>query len=99
MPSTPEPRYDCPVCTGLPMKKLKITRQHEEVFLTLDCCQRCGGVWFDEGEVQLSQRIQSEGSSTHWPETSTVDDSLPELQYLDGSQFRTLWSLWLAQSN
>ncbi|MEO0434645.1 MAG: zf-TFIIB domain-containing protein [Cyanobacteria bacterium J06656_5] len=59
MPSTPEPRYDCPVCTGLPMKKLKITRQHQEVFLTLDCCNRCGGVWFDKGEVQLSQKIQS----------------------------------------
>ncbi|MBT9317064.1 zf-TFIIB domain-containing protein [Leptothoe spongobia] len=59
MPSTPEPRYNCPVCTGLPMQKLKITRQHQEVFLTLDCCNRCGGVWFDEGEVQKSQKIQS----------------------------------------
>ncbi|MEL7506526.1 MAG: zf-TFIIB domain-containing protein [Cyanobacteria bacterium J06554_1] len=57
--SSTEPPYDCPVCTGLPMQKLKITRQHEEVFLTLDCCHRCGGVWFDEGEVQLSQKIQS----------------------------------------
>ncbi|MEM1251686.1 MAG: zf-TFIIB domain-containing protein [Cyanobacteria bacterium P01_H01_bin.21] len=54
-----EPRYNCPVCPGLPMQKLQITRKHKGVFLTLDCCKRCGGVWFDQGEVQLSQQITS----------------------------------------
>lgn len=61
MPDTTllEPRYNCPVCQGLPMQKLKITRRDKGVFLTLDCCQRCGGVWFDKDEVQLSQQITS----------------------------------------
>lgn len=54
-----EPRYSCPICLGLPMQKLQITRKHKGVFLTLDCCKRCGGAWFDQGEVQLSQQITS----------------------------------------
>ncbi|MGD1951706.1 MAG: zf-TFIIB domain-containing protein [Leptolyngbyaceae cyanobacterium] len=53
-----EPRYNCPVCPGLSMQKLQITHR-QDVFLTLDCCKRCGGVWFDQGEVQLSQQITS----------------------------------------
>ena len=53
-----EPRYNCPVCPGLPMQKLQITHK-QGVFLTLDCCKRCGGIWFDRGEVQLSQQITS----------------------------------------
>lgn len=57
--NTPEPRYDCPVCPGLPMQKLKITQKDSGIFLTLDCCQRCGGVWFDKDEVKLSQQITS----------------------------------------
>ncbi|MEM9805837.1 MAG: zf-TFIIB domain-containing protein [Cyanobacteria bacterium P01_D01_bin.56] len=54
-----EPRRDCPVCVGLPMQKLKITQKDGSVFLTLDNCQRCGGVWFDKDEVKLSQQITS----------------------------------------
>ena len=54
-----EPRYNCPVCPGLPMQKLQIAHRHKSVYLTLDCCKRCGGVWFDRGEVQLSQQITS----------------------------------------
>ncbi len=54
-----KPRYDCPVCIGLPMQKLKIKKKDGSIFVTLDCCQRCGGVWFDKDEVQLSQQIKS----------------------------------------
>ena len=54
-----EPRYHCPVCLGLPMQKLKITQTNKDVFLTLDYCKRCGGVWFDQGEVDLSKQIKS----------------------------------------
>lgn len=59
MPNVPEQRYDCPVCVGLPMQKLKITQESQRVILTLDCCRRCGGVWFDKNEVQLSKQISS----------------------------------------
>lgn len=59
MPNAPEARYDCPVCVGLPMQKLKITQENQRVVLTLDCCRRCGGVWFDKNEVQLSKQISS----------------------------------------
>ncbi len=41
------------------MQKLKITRKDSGVFLTLDYCKRCGGVWFDKDEVKLAQQIQS----------------------------------------
>lgn len=55
-----EPRYHCPVCTEQQLLKLKIRRKKDgEVFLTLDSCQRCGGVWFDKNEVKLSQQITS----------------------------------------
>ncbi len=57
--TTPEPRYDCPVCIGAPMHKLKITHKHRGEVLTLDCCKRCGGVWFDAGEIQQAQHITS----------------------------------------
>lgn len=57
--ATIEPRYNCPVCLGLPMQKLQITQQERRVFLTLDYCKRCGGVWFDKDEVKLSQQIRS----------------------------------------
>ncbi|MBF0529217.1 MAG: zf-TFIIB domain-containing protein, partial [Deltaproteobacteria bacterium] len=43
-----EARYDCPVCLGAKMDKLKLGEKDQ---LTLDYCQRCGGIWFDFGEV------------------------------------------------
>ncbi|MEM9485658.1 MAG: zf-TFIIB domain-containing protein [Cyanobacteria bacterium P01_F01_bin.116] len=58
-PKTIEPRYNCPVCLGLPMQKLQITQKERGVFITLDYCKRCGGVWFDKDEVKLSQQIRS----------------------------------------
>ena len=45
----PEPRYPCPVCLGVQMAKQQIGPSSE---LILDHCQRCGGIWFDYGEVQ-----------------------------------------------
>lgn len=62
MHSTTEPQYSCPVCPGLPLQKLKIIpkeSKNRRACLTLDCCQRCGGVWFDQDEVTLSQQITS----------------------------------------
>lgn len=57
--TTLEPRYNCPVCIRTPMHKLKITKRDGGIFLTLDYCKCCGGVWFDKDEVKLSQQITS----------------------------------------
>lgn len=43
-----ETRYPCPVCLGTRMVKL---RPSTEIDLLLDYCKRCGGIWFDDGEV------------------------------------------------
>ncbi|MBE9065918.1 zf-TFIIB domain-containing protein [Leptolyngbya cf. ectocarpi LEGE 11479] len=62
MHNTTEPQYSCPVCPGLPLQKLKIIpkeSKNRRACLTLDCCQRCGGVWFDKNEVTLSKQITS----------------------------------------
>ncbi len=45
-----EPRYPCPVCLGATMKKVRLKRSGRS--LLLDYCPRCGGVWFELGEVQ-----------------------------------------------
>ncbi len=51
----PEPRYPCPVCLGVRMVKQQIGKTEE---LLLDHCQRCGGIWFDYGEVQQLHRCR-----------------------------------------
>lgn len=43
-----ERSLDCPVCPGRAMGTL---RPSPDLDLTLECCDRCGGVWFDAGEV------------------------------------------------
>jgi uncharacterized protein len=51
----PEPRYPCPVCLGVQMVKQPIGQAGE---LLLDHCQRCGGIWFDSGEVEQLRGYQ-----------------------------------------
>ena len=48
-----EPRYPCPVCLGVQMEKTRIGSRGE---LVLDSCRRCGGIWFELGEVQRLAR-------------------------------------------
>lgn len=43
---TPEELFECPACLGIKMSKLRLSPN-----LTLDACQRCGGVWFEAGEI------------------------------------------------
>lgn len=43
-------RIPCPVCLGVQMTKI---RPEGDVELWLDHCMRCGGIWFDEGEVEM----------------------------------------------
>ncbi|MDF2773289.1 MAG: hypothetical protein K0S86_2784 [Geminicoccaceae bacterium] len=60
-----ETRWPCPVCVGVSMEKIDIEDAHNQ--LTLDYCPRCGGLWFERGEVgHLATRKQS-SLHTHVP--------------------------------
>jgi Zn-finger nucleic acid-binding protein len=50
-----EARYPCPVCLGVRMEKSRVGSRGE---LVLDSCRRCGGIWFELGEVQRLKRLR-----------------------------------------
>ena len=50
-----ESRYPCPVCLGATLQKSAV---NETPQLLIDHCVRCGGVWFDFGEVQQLRRCE-----------------------------------------
>lgn len=53
-----ETRWPCPVCVGVLMEKKHI--DGPGYGLTIDFCPRCGGLWFDRGEVgELARRDRS----------------------------------------
>lgn len=54
-----EARYPCPVCLGVKMEKVTLAAPGGSSALTLDHCSRCGGVWFEKGEVQLLRRTDA----------------------------------------
>jgi Zn-finger nucleic acid-binding protein len=58
---TLEPRYPCPVCLGATMKKARL--RDRERSLLLDYCPRCGGMWFELGEVQ---RLRGHSQESFW---------------------------------
>jgi Zn-finger nucleic acid-binding protein len=43
-------RIPCPACLGVQMTKI---RPEGDAELWLDHCLRCGGIWFDDGEVEM----------------------------------------------
>ena len=57
-----EPRYPCPVCLGVRLDKTRVGARGE---LVLDSCSRCGGVWFELGEVQLLTRHKPQALWDH----------------------------------
>lgn len=59
-----EPRYPCPVCLGSHLEKTRVGRADE---IELDHCRRCGGVWFELGEIQ---RLRRQPSSALWNRVS-----------------------------
>lgn len=59
-----EPRYPCPVCLGSHLEKTRVGLADE---LELDHCRRCGGVWFELGEIQ---RLRHQPSHTFWARVS-----------------------------
>jgi Zn-finger nucleic acid-binding protein len=52
-----EPRYPCPVCLGVRLEKTRVGVRGE---LVLDSCRRCGGIWFELGEVQRLKRFRQQ---------------------------------------
>ena len=51
-----EERRPCPVCLGVKLTKRNAAPAGE---LVLDRCERCGGIWFDAGEVMKLRNAQS----------------------------------------
>lgn len=62
-----ETRYPCPVCLGVRMDKARVGSRGE---LVLDSCRRCGGIWFELGEVQRLKRMRPE---VLWERVGTAD--------------------------
>ncbi len=50
----PEVRHPCPVCLGVKLSKVRFVPRD----LVLDRCQRCGGIWFDQGEVEQLRKVR-----------------------------------------
>ena len=50
-------KWSCPVCLGATLQKSTIK---DNAPLTRDYCKRCGGIWFDQGEVQHLRRFNAE---------------------------------------
>ena len=56
-----EARLPCPVCLGATLRKTRISGAPGEV--VLDSCGRCGGIWFELGEIQ---RVRSHPPESFW---------------------------------
>jgi Zn-finger nucleic acid-binding protein len=63
-----EPRYPCPVCLGVRLEKTRVGPRGE---LVLDACRRCGGIWFELGEVQ---RLKRHRPQTLWDRVRVRDE-------------------------
>lgn len=59
----PETRRLCPVCPGLPMRKIEVGTGPGQT--KLDECGRCGGIWFDAGEVDRLRRLGARAIERH----------------------------------
>ncbi|MBM4182636.1 MAG: hypothetical protein FJ207_00255 [Gemmatimonadetes bacterium] len=58
-------RLPCPVCLGVKMEKVRLSTRRAvgDDALVLDHCGRCGGVWFEAGEVA---RLRGIDASALW---------------------------------
>lgn len=63
-----EPRWPCPVCLGVRMDKAVVGPER----VRLDHCRRCGGVWFQAGEVHHLRREAPERVWAHIPQRATT---------------------------
>lgn len=60
-----ETRWPCPVCVGVAMDKVHVESHAGK--LTLDYCPRCGGLWFERGEVGELAKRESTALHQHVP--------------------------------
>ena len=72
--TTIEPRYPCPVCLGATLNKLHLARGQAR--FVIDLCPRCGGIWFDAGEVQ---RLRAQPPKALW---SAINRRMREFRML-----------------
>jgi Zn-finger nucleic acid-binding protein len=54
------PRYPCPVCLGVTMEKVRV---RGDAPVEIDHCRRCGGAWFELGEVP---RLRMQPAAALW---------------------------------
>lgn len=67
-----ETRWPCPVCLGVKMEKTAVGKGADgSGGLTLDHCTRCGGMWFELGEVQ---RLSFERPEALWSRIPARDE-------------------------
>jgi len=64
-------RLPCPACLAVKMQKVHVGDRGE---LVLDYCDRCGGVWFEAGEVQL---LRARRPAALWARVPQRDDVSP----------------------
>jgi Zn-finger nucleic acid-binding protein len=57
LPEKRELKLPCPVCLGSTLQKVEIKGGAHFI---LDHCVRCGGVWFEQGEVQLLRKASAD---------------------------------------
>ncbi|MBI4542537.1 MAG: zf-TFIIB domain-containing protein [Gemmatimonadetes bacterium] len=69
MPERAPRTAPCPVCVGVKMEAL---RPWSEAPLVLDHCRRCGGMWFDVGEIGQARRLRPQAM---WARVSLKDDA------------------------
>jgi Zn-finger nucleic acid-binding protein len=62
-----ETRWPCPVCLGVKLEKLAVGADG----LVLDHCPRCGGMWFELGEVQT---LGGERRESLWEKVERRDE-------------------------
>jgi Zn-finger nucleic acid-binding protein len=55
VPRPPARLLDCPVCLGTKLSHVELGPGPD---LVLDACRRCGGIWFDRGEVARLRKYQ-----------------------------------------
>ena len=53
-----ETRWPCPVCLGVAMQKAVVRGAGADV--TIDACPRCGGIWFERGEVRQVAHLEAD---------------------------------------
>ncbi|HEX7089524.1 MAG TPA: zf-TFIIB domain-containing protein [Longimicrobiales bacterium] len=66
-----ETRLPCPACLAVKMQKVRVGQGSE---LVLDYCDRCGGIWFEAGEVQL---LRGRRPAALWARLPQRDDVSP----------------------